>query len=210
MAALETRTEGWVAALQLAALSLQGRDDPARFIAGFAGDDRFVVDYLADEVLDRQPDHLRRFLLETSVLDRMTGPLCDAVTGGRTGGRCWRRWNGRTCSSSPSTTTAAGTATTTCSPTCCAPTCSTSGPETCAGLHRRASAWYDGAGDPEAAVGHALSAGDVDLAADLVERAIPAMLRERREDVDPPVGRPAARRRGARTGPCSPSGSSGG
>ena len=56
-------------------------------------------------------------------------------------------------------------------------------PDDVAGLHRRASAWYDGAGDPEAAVGHALAAGDADLAADLVERAIPAMLRERREDV---------------------------
>ena len=80
VAALEARTEGWVAALQLAALSLRDRDDAAGFIAGFAGDDRFVVDYLADEVLDRQPDDVRRFLLDTSVLDRLTGPLCDAVT----------------------------------------------------------------------------------------------------------------------------------
>ena len=86
MAALESRTEGWAAALQLAALSLEGRDDPGPFIAGFAGDDRFVVDYLADEVLDRQPSDVRRFLLDTAVLDRLTGPLCDAVTG-RTDGR---------------------------------------------------------------------------------------------------------------------------
>ena len=183
VAALETRTEGWVAALQLAALSLQGRDDPARFIDGFAGDDRFVVDYLADEVLDRQPDHLRRFLLESSVLDRMTGPLCDAVTG-RTDGRATlaalerqnlfvvplddnRRWyryhhlfaevlRARLLDERPGEV---------------------------AGLHRRASAWYDAAGDPEAAVDHALSSGNTGLAADLVERAIPAMLRRRREDV---------------------------
>ena len=80
LAALETRTEGWVAALQLAALSLRDRDDPSAFIAGFAGDDRFVVDYLADEVLSRQPDDVRRFLLDTSILDRLTGPLCDAVS----------------------------------------------------------------------------------------------------------------------------------
>ena len=86
VAALETRTEGWAAALQLAALSLRGRDDASQFIAGFAGDDRFVVDYLADEVLDRQPPDVRRFLLDTSVLDRLTGPLCDAVTG-RTDGK---------------------------------------------------------------------------------------------------------------------------
>ena len=80
--ALESRTEGWVAALQLAALSLHGHDDPATFIATFAGDDRFVVDYLVDEVLDQQPAALRRFLLDTSVLDRLSGALCDAVTTG--------------------------------------------------------------------------------------------------------------------------------
>ncbi len=62
VAALEERTEGWIAALQLAALSMQGRDDVDDFIAGFAGDDRFVVDYLAEEVLQRQPDDVRRFL----------------------------------------------------------------------------------------------------------------------------------------------------
>ena len=81
IAALEERTEGWIAALQLAALSMQGRDDVDDFIAGFAGDDRFVVDYLAEEVLQRQPADVRRFLLWTSILDRLSGALCDAVTG---------------------------------------------------------------------------------------------------------------------------------
>ena len=81
VAALEGRTEGWIAALQLAALSIQGRDDVAGFIAGFAGDDRYIVDYLVEEVLQRQPDHVRSFLLGTSILDRLTGSLCDAVTG---------------------------------------------------------------------------------------------------------------------------------
>ena len=183
VAVLEARTEGWAAALQLAALSLQGRDDPTRFIAGFAGDDRFVVDYLADEVLDRQPDHRRRFLLESSVLERLTGSLCDAVTG-RTDGQAMlellerqnlfivplddkRRWyryhrlfddvlQARLLDERPGDV---------------------------AELHRRAAAWYDRAGDAEAAVSHALSAGDAGLAADLVELAIPTMLRERREDV---------------------------
>ena len=70
VAALEGRTEGWIAALQLAALSLRGRDDAAAFIAGFAGDDRYVVDYLVEEVVQRQPEDVRRFLLETSILDR--------------------------------------------------------------------------------------------------------------------------------------------
>ena len=68
VAALEARTEGWIAALQLAALSMQGRDDVAGFIAGFAGDDRYVVDYLAEEVLARQPGRVQDFLLRTSVL----------------------------------------------------------------------------------------------------------------------------------------------
>ena len=81
VAALEGRTEGWIAALQLAALSMQGRDDAAGFIAGFAGDDRYVVDYLAEEVLQRQPDRVQAFLLQTSILSRLSGPLCDAVTG---------------------------------------------------------------------------------------------------------------------------------
>ena len=73
VAALEERTEGWIAALQLAALSMQGRDDVDDFIAGFTGDDRFVVDYLVEEVLDRQSDDVRRFLLWTCILDRLTG-----------------------------------------------------------------------------------------------------------------------------------------
>ena len=83
---LEGRTEGWVAALQLAALSLQGREDAAGFIDGFAGDDRHVVDYLVEEVVHRQPEDVRDFLLRTSVLTRLSGPLTDAVTG-RTDGR---------------------------------------------------------------------------------------------------------------------------
>ena len=81
MAAPEGRTEGWIAALQMAALSMQGRDDLAGFIAGFAGDDRYIVDYLAEEVLQRQPRNIQQFLLQTSILDRLSGPICDAVTG---------------------------------------------------------------------------------------------------------------------------------
>ncbi len=79
--ALETRTEGWIAGLQLAALSLQGRDDVSAFINAFAGDDHYIVDYLMEEVLLQQPEHVRQFLLETSVLDRLSGSLCNAVTG---------------------------------------------------------------------------------------------------------------------------------
>ena len=81
VAALAARTEGWAAGLALAALSLRGHDDAASFVAAFTGSHRYVLDYLAEEVLERQDEHLRTFLLETSVLDRLSGPLCDAVTG---------------------------------------------------------------------------------------------------------------------------------
>src|SRR6266508_266018 len=81
VAALEARTEGWVAGLQLAALSLQGHGDPAGFVATFTGSHRYVLDYLTEQVLARQPEPLVEFLLETSVLERLSGPLCDAVCG---------------------------------------------------------------------------------------------------------------------------------
>jgi LuxR family maltose regulon positive regulatory protein len=78
---LTARTEGWAAGLQLAGLSLRGHADPAGFVAAFSGSHRFVLDYLADEVLDGQPGPVRAFLLDTSVLERLSGQLCDAVTG---------------------------------------------------------------------------------------------------------------------------------
>lgn len=79
--ALETRTEGWVAGLQLAAISMQGRDDAQAFIQNFTGSQHFVLEYLVEEVLQRQPEDLQNFLLETSILPRLSAPLCDAVTG---------------------------------------------------------------------------------------------------------------------------------
>jgi LuxR family maltose regulon positive regulatory protein len=181
MAALEGRTEGWIAALQLAALSMQGRDDVAGFIAGFAGDDRYVVDYLVEEVLQRQPDRVHTFLLQTSVLGRLCGPLCDAVTG-QGGGKAMlealdrgnlflvplddrRRWyryhhlfadvlQARLLDEQPDML-----------------------PE----LHRRASDWYEQNGERAVAVEHALAGADFERAADLVELAMPAMRRDRRE-----------------------------
>ncbi|MBW4438456.1 MAG: hypothetical protein KME04_15050 [Pleurocapsa minor GSE-CHR-MK-17-07R] len=81
VAALDTRVEGWVAGLQLAGLALQGKRDTAEFIASFAGDHRYVLDYLGDEILDRQPDAMQEFLLQTSILERLNADLCDAVTG---------------------------------------------------------------------------------------------------------------------------------
>ena len=123
--ALEVRTEGWVAALQLAALSLQGRQDVAAFIAEFAGDDRFIVDYLADEVLDRQTAEIRRFLLRTSILGRLTGPLCDAVTGETTRKATLEALERANLFVVPLDDRRSGTATTTCSPTSCPSACST-------------------------------------------------------------------------------------
>ena len=79
VARLAERTEGWAAGLVLAGLSLRGRPDPSGFIAAFSGGDRHVADYLVAEVLDRQPPELRAFLLRTSLLERLSGPLCDAV-----------------------------------------------------------------------------------------------------------------------------------
>jgi LuxR family transcriptional regulator, maltose regulon positive regulatory protein len=79
VSALEARTEGWIAGLQLAALSMQGHQDAAGFIQSFTGSHRFILDYLIEEVLGRQPSEIQNFLLCTSILDRLCGPLCDAV-----------------------------------------------------------------------------------------------------------------------------------
>lgn len=79
--ALETRTEGWIAGLKLAALSMQGLENTHTFIQAFTGNQQFILEYLVDEVLQRQPEALQRFLIETSILQRMCAPLCNAVTG---------------------------------------------------------------------------------------------------------------------------------
>ncbi|MFO7635551.1 MAG: hypothetical protein R6W76_23595, partial [Caldilinea sp.] len=81
IAALEERTEGWIAGLQMAALSMRGRDDLSGFIQSLSGSHRFIMDYLVEEVLERQPPTVRDFLLRTSILDQLSAPLCDAVTG---------------------------------------------------------------------------------------------------------------------------------
>ena len=185
VAVLEARTEGWVAALQLAALSLRDRGDASGFIDRFAGDDRFVVDYLVDEVLGRQPDDVRRFLLDTSVLERLTAPLCEAVHAGAPGSgramldllerqnlflvplddhRRWYRYHHLFADVLRAHLLQER-------------------PADAAELHRRASRWYAGAGEVEEAVRHALAGGDAAAAAGLVEQAIPGLRRERRESV---------------------------
>ncbi len=181
VAALDGRTEGWIAALQLAALSMQGRGDASAFIAGFAGDDRYIVDYLAEEVLGRQPAEVRDFLLKTSVLDRLTGPLCDAVTG-REGGRAtlvsleranlflvpldgrreWYRYHHLFADVLQ------------------AHLLEELADEVPA-LHSRACAWYEQNGALSEAIEHALQSGDLARAANLMELTIPAIRRDRRE-----------------------------
>ena len=81
IAALETRTEGWIAGLQLAAISMQGtaKTHASSLIKSFTGSHRYVLDYLIEEVLEQQSESVQAFLLQTSILDRLTGPLCDAV-----------------------------------------------------------------------------------------------------------------------------------
>ena len=176
-AALTARTEGWVAGLQLAGLSLRGQADVAGFVAAFSGSHRFVLDYLAEEVLERQSDQLRGFLLETSLLERLSAELCDAVTGRADSQamleqveranlflvpldevRGWWRYHhlfadllrARLQHERPGRV-----------------------PQ----LHRNAAAWYDEHGLADDAVRHALGAGDPAWAARLIERYFDAVFR---------------------------------
>ena len=186
--ALEERTEGWIAGLQLAALSLRAiptRPEVADFIEAFTGSNRFVIDYLADEVLARQPTEVRDFLLRTAVLDRLTGPLCDAVSG-QSGGtamladldranlflvpldteRSWYRYHHLFADVLHARLLAED-------------------PHLVPQLHRRASDWYASHGLVADAVRHALVAEDFTRAAYLMEEALPDVRRA-------PAGQPAA------------------
>ena len=176
VARLHGRTEGWAAGLCMAALSLRGRSDSGAFIRDFAGDDRHVVDYLGAEVLAGQPEDVRRFLLETSVLERLTGPLCDAVRG--SGGsaevlerierlnlfllpldekRRWYRYHHlfRDLLRHELQRT---------------------DPDLPRALHRRAARWLDAAGSPAEAIEHTTAAGDAGAASDLIVRHWPDFL----------------------------------
>jgi LuxR family maltose regulon positive regulatory protein len=189
IAALETRTEGWIAGLQLAALSMQGHQDASSFIRSFTGGHHFVLDYLMEEVLQQQSEAIQTFLLRTSILERLCGPLCDAVlldptaSGQETLGylehanlfivpldneRHWFRYHHLFAdllrqrlerSSGLSTEKEKG------------------GVDE---LHRRASEWYEQNGSATDAIRHALTAKDFERAATLVELVAPEMRRSRR------------------------------
>jgi LuxR family transcriptional regulator, maltose regulon positive regulatory protein len=179
IAALEERTEGWIAGLQLAALSLRDRQNATEFIRAFAGEHRYVADYLVEEVLQRQPATLRDFLLQSAILDRLHGPLCDAVTGQRDGHarleslargnffvvplddqRQWYRYHHLFANMLRAQLM-------------------DEHPELVATLHQRASAWHEQHGSLADAIRHALAAGDPERAAEMIERALPALRRGR-------------------------------
>src|SRR5712691_2150993 len=181
IARLSDRTEGWIAGLQFAALSLQGHQDVPGFIRAFAGDHRYIVDYLVEEVLQRQPAPVRSFLLQTAILDRLNGSLCDAVTGQEEGSerlealergnffvvplddkRYWYRYHHLFAEVLSAHLLAEQ-------------------PDQVSALHRRASEWYEQNGSAADAIRHALAAKDFARAAGLVELAVPAMGRSRQE-----------------------------
>jgi LuxR family maltose regulon positive regulatory protein len=183
IAALEDRTEGWIAGLQLAALSMRGRQDVSGFIKEFAGDNRYIVDYLIEEVLHRQPEAVRSFLLQTSILDRLNGPLCDTVIGDQQEGssarlealqrgnffliplddrRHWYRYHHLFAD-------------------VLRMHLMTEQPDQVPALHRRASKWYEQNGSPVDAIRHALAGEDFERAANPIEMAVPAMNRMRQE-----------------------------
>ena len=187
IAVLDERAEGWIAGLQLAALAMQGSQNIPEFIRAFTGDHRYILDYLVEEVLQRQPAPTRSFLLQTSILDRLHGPLCDAVTGqangstqlealergnffvvplddaaSGTGARRWYRYHHLFADVLQTFLKAEQ-------------------PDQVAALHKRASVWYEQHGAASDAVRHALAAEDFARAADMIERAFPEMGRSRQE-----------------------------
>ena len=176
MAALTARTEGWVVGLQLASLSLRQHSDVAGFLATFSGSHRYVLDYLTEEVLEHQPDEVRSFLLETSILERLSGGLCNTVTG-RPGGqailerleranlflvpldevRGWWRYHQLFADLLRARL-------------------QRERPRRVPALHHNAAAWQAEHGLAGDAVGHALAAGDAAWAARLVEQQADALL----------------------------------
>jgi LuxR family maltose regulon positive regulatory protein len=173
--ALEARTEGWIAGLQLAALSMQGRSDAASFIKSFTGSHHFILDYLIEEVLQRQPEHVRNFLLQTAILDRLSGSLCDAVTEREDGRgmlevlergnlfvvqldnqRQWYRYHHLFAEVLQAHLQEAQ-------------------PDRVSTLHRRASEWYEQNGFPSDAIHHAFAVKDFERVAKIAELEWPAM-----------------------------------
>ncbi|MDX6293315.1 MAG: hypothetical protein QOH50_2390 [Kribbellaceae bacterium] len=182
--ALEERTEGWIVGLQLAALSLRGipeRGEVAGFIEAFTGSNRFVIDYLADEVLARQSAHVREFLLGTAVLDRLTGPLCDAVTGRADGTRMLEDLERENLFLVPLDTERSWYRYHHLFADVLRARLRVEAPDRVPRLHQRASAWFASQDLVADAVRHALAAADFDRAAYLMEEALPQLRRTRQD-----------------------------
>ena len=181
ISALEIRTEGWIAGLQLAAISMHGHKDTASFIKSFTGSHHFVLDYLVEEVLQQQPENIQTFLLRTSILDSLCGPLCDAVLGlpyasGQEtleylervnlfivpldNERHWYRYHHLFADVLHMHM-------------------KVEQPDQVSSLHQRASEWYEHNGTAVDAIHHALTAEDFERAATLVELSIPEVRRNR-------------------------------
>jgi LuxR family maltose regulon positive regulatory protein len=181
VAVLDKRVEGWIAGLQLAGLALQGKRDTAEFIASFAGDHRYVLDYLGDEILDRQPEAIQQFLLQTSILERLNADLCDTVTATAESRsvlehlernhffvvalddqRQWYRYHHLFADFLQHRL-------------------GLKYPDRVKALHQRASHWFERNGLPSEAIGHALAAQDYGRAAELVESIAELLIWRRAE-----------------------------
>jgi LuxR family transcriptional regulator, maltose regulon positive regulatory protein len=179
--ALGERTEGWVAGLQLAALSLQGHTDVDAFVQSFSGSHRYVLDYLTEEVLARQPDHLVQFLLETSVLDRLCGPLADAVCGRDDSQQLLEQVERANLFLQPLDEVRGWWRYHPLFADLLRARLQQQQPERVVPLQRAAAGWCERHGLVDEAIGHARSAGDAGWAARLVEQHFEAVL-GRRED----------------------------
>jgi LuxR family maltose regulon positive regulatory protein len=175
VATLETRTEGWIAGLQLAALTMQSREDTPRFIQAFSGSHRHILGFLAEEVLNQRPKGTLDFLLRTSILDRLCGPLCDAVTGDTGGQRILEKLERANLFITPLDDDGVWYRYHHLFSEVLQLRLQQTQPDLISNLHRRASEWYEQNGRLSEAVSHALAAQDFHLASRLIEESSRAM-----------------------------------
>jgi LuxR family transcriptional regulator, maltose regulon positive regulatory protein len=178
VAQLETHTEGWIVGLQLAALSMQGRSDVADFISSFTGSNRFVLDYLIDEVLQRQPERVQTFLLHTAILDHLHPALCDALTGGQDSRTLLHQLERENLFLIPLDETHTWWRYHHLFADVLRTRLQEHQPDLIPFLHRRAAAWFAQHNFLSAAIEHALTASDFVLAADLIERSADALVKQ--------------------------------
>ena len=178
VAALEARTEGWIVGLQMAALAMQGQGTEriASFVAAFAGSHRYILDYLTDEVLLQQPESVQTFLLQTAILDRLTAPLCDAVTERSDGQTMLERLEAANLFIVPLDDERRWYRYHHLFANLLRRRLSRTQPDLLPALHLQASDWYEKTGLVGEAVSHALAAEDVERAARLVEGRALAMI----------------------------------